>query len=82
MRYGKIVFALAGMALRRPRTGWALLRAAWRFRARGWYRRPPFLPLPPPGYITWRLQTAYGDESRLPEAGELQRYLDWIRRMG
>lgn len=77
-----MLLGLAGLALRRPRAGWALLRTGWRFRARGWYRRPPFLPLPPASYIAWRLHTAYGDEAHLPDADELQRYLDWVRRMG
>ena len=81
MRYGKVLLGLVGMAVRRPRMGLALLRAAWRFRARDWYRHAPFLPLPPPSYIAWRLHTAYGDESHLPAADELRRYLDWVRRM-
>jgi len=82
MSFGKTLLGLAGMAARRPRTGWALARAAWRFRARDWYRRPPFLPLPPSSYIAWRLHTAYGDETHLPDADELQGWLDWVRRMG
>ena len=82
MSYGKILLGLAGVAVRRPRTGLALLRAAWRFRARGWYRHPPFLPLPPAAYIAWRLHTAWGDETHVPEPDELRRYLEWVRRMG
>lgn len=57
-----------------------MLRAAWRFRARGWYRRPPFLPVPPADYIAWRLHTAYGDEGALPPAADLGRYLEWSAR--
>jgi len=81
MSYGKTILTFAGLAVRRPRTGLALLRAAWRFRARDWYRRPPFLPLPPAGYLAWRSQTAWGDETHEPEPDELRRYLDWVRRM-
>jgi hypothetical protein len=72
---------MAGLALRRPRLVAPLLGAAWRFRARDWYRRPPFLPLPPPKYLAWRLHTAYGDEDHTPEAGELERYLRWAAWM-
>lgn len=72
---------MAGLALRRPRLVAPLIGAAWRFRARGWHGRPPFLPLPPPDYFAWRLDTAYGDESRMPEPGELERYLHWAAWM-
>jgi len=39
-----------------------LFRICWIFRARGWYLRPPFLPLPPKKYLQWRIETAYGDK--------------------
>lgn len=80
MRYGSVLLRLAGMALRRPGLGLALVRAAWRFRSKDWYRKPPFLPIPPARYIDWRLHTAYG-ESAVPQPGELRRYLEWSRRM-
>jgi hypothetical protein len=67
------------MALRRPRLILPLMGAAWRFRAGDWYRRPPFLPLPPREYVAWRLYTAYGDEEALPPAADLARYLEWSR---
>lgn len=73
--------SMAGLALRRPRTIPDLLRAAWAFRARGWYRRPPFLPFPPESYLRWRLETAFGDEAASPGADELERYLAWGTRM-
>jgi len=69
------------MALRRPRVLPYLLRAAWAFRARGWYRRPPFLPLPPRSYLRWRMETAYGDPDALPTPEEMERYLRWTARM-
>jgi hypothetical protein len=73
---------LAGLALRNPRLAVPLLSAAWRFRSRGWYRRAPFLPLPPADYIAWRLHTAYGAEDAMPTAAELERYLRWSARLG
>ncbi len=69
------------MALRRPRIIPYLLRAAWAFRARGWYRRPPFLPLPPRSYMRWRMETAYGDADAMPTLNEMERYLVWTSRM-
>lgn len=65
----------------RPDLWPAVLGAAWRFRRRGWYRRFPFLPVPPAEYVEWRLHTAYGSEAKGPEPGELKRYLRWARRM-
>ena len=69
------------MALRRPRLVPWLIRAGWAFRARGWYRRPPFLPVPPPSYMAWRMETAYGDAGHVPSIDELERYLVWSARM-
>ena len=72
---------IAGMALRRPRMIPYLLRAAWAFRARDWYRRVPFLPIPPRSYMRWRLETAYGDPNATPTIDEMERYLRWTARM-
>ena len=47
MPWLRLVATLTGRALLRPALAADLLRVAWRFRARGWWRRPPFLPLPP-----------------------------------
>src|SRR5712671_1622534 len=38
-------------ALVNPRLALDLVRLTWSFRARDWYRRPPFLPLPPRDYV-------------------------------
>lgn len=65
-------------ALVHPELFLLMLRAGWRFRARGWWRRPPFLPLPPAEYVDWRLHTAYGESGATPELDELERYLRWV----
>lgn len=72
---------IAGRALTRPRLLVSLIRAAWRFRARGWWRRPPFLPLPPREYLVWRMHTAYGPVERAPTVDELSRYIRWANRL-
>lgn len=47
----------------------------------GWWRRRPFLPLPAPAYLRFRLQTAYGGAGdRPPDPGDLVTYLRWCRR--
>lgn len=72
---------MAGLALRRPRTLPVILRAAWAFRDRRWYRRFPFLPIPPKSYLRWRMETAFGDPDAIPDPDDLQRYLEWTARM-
>jgi hypothetical protein len=47
--------------------------------APGWWRRAPFLPLPDPQYLRFRLQTAYGDPSRAPDADDVITYLHWCQ---
>ncbi|HEY7685223.1 MAG TPA: hypothetical protein VH833_03845 [Gemmatimonadales bacterium] len=72
----------ARLALRatvRPRLAVDLARLAWSFRARDWYRRPPFLPLPPRGYMRWRMLTAYGDEDAVPPVEDVVRFARWRR---
>lgn len=64
-----------------PRLAVDLLRVLWAFRARQWYRRPPFLPLPPPEYIRWRMYTAYGDEAAVPPVEDVIRFARWRRRV-
>ena len=69
------------LALRRPWLWPALASAAWAFRSRGWYGRPPFLPLPSKAYMRWRLETAYGDPDAVPPADEIVRFITWSREM-
>jgi hypothetical protein len=46
---------------------------------RGWWRRRPFLPVPDPDYLAFRLQTMYGDTAHQPEPGDVVTYLEWCR---
>ncbi|MBX6332115.1 MAG: hypothetical protein IRY91_09740 [Gemmatimonadaceae bacterium] len=73
-----LIIALTGRALRHPPLAVDLLRVAWRFRRRGWYRRPPFLPLPSRAYLRWRMYTAYGDADAVPPAEDVIRYARWV----
>jgi hypothetical protein len=60
---------------------WALVRFYFRMMPRDWYRRPPFLPLPPRKYVQWRLRTAYGSHRPpWPEVlHDMWQYGDWLR---
>ncbi len=64
-----------------PRLALDLIRLVWAFRARHWYRRPPFLPLPPVEYLRWRMYTAYGDQGAVPPAEDVVRFATWRRRV-
>jgi hypothetical protein len=80
MSWTRLTAALAWRAIRSPSLGLALLRVMWNFRARGWWRKPPFLPIPPRAYIEWRMYTAYGDARALPSAEEVERYARWTAK--
>ena len=80
MPWLRVALTLALRAAVRPGLAADLLRVAWRVRARGWYRRPPFLPLPPAEYVRWRMHTAYGDEDAVPPAEDVERYARWVGR--
>jgi hypothetical protein len=79
-RWVPLALTLTGRALASPAVAVDLLRVAWRFRARGWWRRFPFLPLPDPAYVRWRMHTAYGDEDAVPPPADVVRYARWIGR--
>jgi len=74
-----LTLRLAARALINPPLALDLLRVAWRFRARHWYARPPFLPLPDRVYLRWRMHTAYGDHDAVPPTEDVIRYAHWTR---
>lgn len=80
MSWFRLSAALAWRALKSPATAGGLLRVLWNFRARGWWRQPPFLPLPPREYVRWRMHTAYGDPDAIPPADDVERYARWVRQ--
>lgn len=70
---------LALRAVVNPRLALDLIRLTYSFRARDWYRRPPFLPLPPREYVRWRMFTAYGDEDAVPPVEDVINFARWRR---
>lgn len=78
--WGRLLLSLVWRGVRNPPTGLSLARVGWRFRARGWHRRFPFLPLPSTPYVRWRMYTAYGDEHFVPSADDVVRYARWAVR--
>lgn len=57
------------------------LGTAWSHRRRGWWRRRPFLPLPSPQHLEWRLETAYGSKTAQFEERDFEEYLKWRRAL-
>lgn len=45
----------------------------------GWWKRWPLLPRPDPGYLRFRLETAYGDPQGEIAASDVVEYLAWCR---
>ncbi len=80
-RWWSLSWRLTLRAVVNPRLALDLLRLAWSFRARAWYRLPPFLPLPPREYVRWRMFTAYGDEEAVPPVADVIRFARWRREV-
>jgi hypothetical protein len=64
---------------RRPHLWATAMRQARRTAAPGWWRRPPFLPVPSGEYLRFRLQTQYGDAGAAPQPSDVVSYLEWCR---
>lgn len=64
--------------IRRPGLWPTALVQAFRVASRGWWRRPPFLPVPDAAYVRFRLQTAFGTGGE-PTAEDVVTYLRWCR---
>jgi hypothetical protein len=74
--------AAARAVVRHPSLWATGVRQALVLAAPGWWRRPPFLPLPSPDYLRFRLQTAYGGAGdQDPEPADVVTYLRWCRSL-
>lgn len=76
-RWGWVLAVVAVVA--RPWLWPAAVRLVLRLAPRGWWRRPPFLPVPDPHYLEFRLVTAFGAERQPPPVSEVVSYLAWLR---
>ncbi|MEY2969565.1 MAG: hypothetical protein RIQ64_2192 [Actinomycetota bacterium] len=63
----------------RPHLWLTALRQAWRLAPPDWWRRAPFLPVPPTEYIAMRATIQYGDPKHSLETQDLLKYLSWCR---
>ena len=74
-----LTLRLAARAAVRPRLAVDLLRTAWAFRRRHWWRAAPFLPVPDRDYLRWRMYTAYGNEDAIPPLEDVIGFARWRR---
>ncbi len=77
--WAALVAQLALRAAVNPRLGLDLVRTAWSFRRRDWWKTPPFLPLPDRKYLRWRMETAYADPDAIPPVEDVIRFARWRR---
>jgi len=75
-----VVGVVAAVAVRPLLWGTAVVQL-FALAPRGWWRRPPRLPLPDPDYLAFRLQTMYGDPDHAPAPADVVTYLKWCRTM-
>ena len=77
--WSRLLLALTLRGMVNPRLGVDLVRTAWAFRRRHWWRLAPYLPVPDATYFRWRMFTAYGDEHAVPPVEDVVRFARWRR---
>ncbi len=68
------------VVLRHPPLWGAALGALGALARRRWWTRPPFLPVPDPALLRWRIVTAYGDPTAEIAPEDVVAYLAWWKR--
>ena len=78
-----VMLAIVISVLVRPGLWGVAVRQLLRLAEPGWWKHAPFLPVPPSGYLHFRLVTAYGGDGspRSPRstASDVVAYLRWCR---
>ena len=73
--------AVVAAVLRRPALWLVAARQAVLLVPRAWWRRPPFLPLPPRPYVRFRATTQYGVAGHALVPDDVVQYLTWCRSL-
>jgi hypothetical protein len=71
------MLAVTGAVAARPRLWPAALRQVRSLARPGWWRRPPFVPLPDRDWMAFRLTTAYGDPRAALVPDDVLTWLEW-----
>ena len=69
----------AAVVIARPRLWLTALRQYRATLPTRWWRRRPFLPIPPREYVRFRLLTQYGSMNHRIEAVDVLNYLSWCK---
>ncbi len=77
MRYRPAMIAV----VRRPRLWRTAVSTLAALAPSGWWKRPPFLPIPNEDLVNWRLTTAYGSTDTALDEADLVAYLEWRRQV-
>jgi hypothetical protein len=70
---------VVGAVLVRPSLWVTAVRQLFALAPRGWWRHWPPLPRPDPGYLRFRLVTAYGTTERAADPDDVVAWLRWCR---
>lgn len=62
---------------RRPRLWPAAASQVRRLARHRWWATPPFLPVPDPAWLRFRLETQYGDPTHPPVPSDVVAWLEW-----
>ena len=76
---GRNHLAVLSAVLVRPKLWSAAMTAYVRMLPTQWWRRRPFLPVPPAEYLRFRKEAYYGSETALFDPKDVLKYLQWIR---
>lgn len=79
MLTGRDFFRLCVAVATRPHLWRTAVRQGLRLARQGWWKTPPFLPLPSPAYMAFRSITHYGTPTATPEIVDVIDYLEWCR---
>jgi len=75
----KLLVAVFAAVAPRPALWLTAIRVAARTARKGWWHKPPFLPLPGAAYVRFRMVTNYGDTAAIPTTADIVHYLTWCR---
>jgi hypothetical protein len=80
--WGADIAAMARAVIPRPALWGVAVAALARLARRGWWHRPPFLPVPGDDYWRFRVSTALGGtgEDAALSSSDVVAYLQWCRR--
>jgi hypothetical protein len=72
-------FRLCTAIAMRPSLWITTVRQSLRLARHDWWKTSPFLPLPSPAYVAFRMVTQYGTPTATPEIADVLDYLEWCR---